>query len=135
MAQIAKFVSALIIFLSMFLIVTYCGGSGDIHMGLEMPLQFVCQLDEDCEVMLCDLPLVSKCISHSCSECLFLRCSVPAVALREDGGSLWFPCIRHRHLVLFNYNIEMVWMGGGGLFWTRIWCRKDLWTGDIKGGG
>ncbi|KAK2440301.1 hypothetical protein QL285_011727 [Trifolium repens] len=69
MAQIAKFVSALIIFLSMFLIVTYCGGSGDIHMGLEMPLQFVCQLDEDCEVMLCDLPLVSKCISHSCSEC------------------------------------------------------------------
>jgi hypothetical protein len=39
MAQIAKFVSALIIFLSMFLIVTYCGGSGDIHMGLEMPLR------------------------------------------------------------------------------------------------
>jgi hypothetical protein len=66
---------------------------------------------------------------------LFLRCSVLAVALREDDASWWFPCCRQRHLVLFNYNIEVVWMGGGGLFWTRIWCRNNLWTEDIKGGG
>ncbi|WJX36881.1 hypothetical protein P8452_24715 [Trifolium repens] len=32
-----------------------------------MPLHFPCQSDEDCEVhMPCDLPLVSKCISHIC---------------------------------------------------------------------
>jgi hypothetical protein len=31
--------------------------------------------------------------------------------------------------------LRWFWMGGGGLFWTRIWCLDDLWTGDIKGGG
>jgi hypothetical protein len=25
--------------------------------------------------------------------------------------------------------------GGGGLFWTRIWCWNNLRAGDITGGG
>ncbi|WJX31724.1 hypothetical protein P8452_20126 [Trifolium repens] len=68
MAQIPKFVYALIIFLSVFLVVTYCGGS-QIDPIVPTIGDFPCHWDEECEDLLwCDLPFIPKCINHKC-EC------------------------------------------------------------------
>jgi predicted methyltransferase len=34
--------------------------------------------------------------------------------------------------VMARCGVVMVWMGGGRLFWTRIWCRNVLRTGAFK---
>ncbi|CAJ2639775.1 unnamed protein product [Trifolium pratense] len=64
MAQIQKFTYALIIFLSMFLLVTYI--SCQIRVAIIIH-KAPCHRDEDCDVQWpCELPNVSKCIDDFC---------------------------------------------------------------------